>query len=113
MLHRPRERVSSVLAFNRLSFGGSLIGSIEETQEILDFCAAHGIAPQVETIPIDEINSAFDKVVAAKVRYRYVIDNATLARWRAPEGLAHEDEIEGDDQTHDRNGDGADYDRAA
>jgi len=67
---------NSVLAFERLSFGGSLIGSIAETQEILDFCAAHGIAPQVETIPLERINEAFENVVAAKVRYRYVIEHA-------------------------------------
>jgi len=67
---------NSVLAFERLSFGGSLIGSIAETQEILDFCAAHGIAPQVETIALEQINEAFENVVAAKVRYRYVIEHA-------------------------------------
>jgi uncharacterized zinc-type alcohol dehydrogenase-like protein len=66
---------NSVLAFERLSFGGSLIGSIEETQEILDFCAAEKIAPQVETISLDRINEAFENVVAGKVRYRYVIEN--------------------------------------
>jgi uncharacterized zinc-type alcohol dehydrogenase-like protein len=58
--------------------GGSLIGSVEETQEILDFCAAHKIASEVELIPIDKINEAFENVVSAKVRYRYVIDNTTL-----------------------------------
>ncbi len=68
------------LAFQRLSFGGSLIGSIEETQEVLDFCAAHKIAPRVELIPIERINEAFDKVVKGEVRYRYVIDNASLKR---------------------------------
>jgi uncharacterized zinc-type alcohol dehydrogenase-like protein len=71
---------NSVLAFNRLSFGGSLIGSIEETQEILEFCAAQGIVPEVETIPIERINEAFDDVVAAKVRYRYVIDASSLEK---------------------------------
>jgi uncharacterized zinc-type alcohol dehydrogenase-like protein len=66
------------LAFKRLSLGGSLIGSIEETQEILDFCAAHAIAPQIEVIPIQRINEAFDAVVAGNVRYRYVIDAASF-----------------------------------
>jgi uncharacterized zinc-type alcohol dehydrogenase-like protein len=71
---------ASQLAFGRRSFGGSLIGSIEETQEILDFCAAHKIASEVELIPIDKINDAFDNVVDAKVRYRYVIDGASLKK---------------------------------
>jgi uncharacterized zinc-type alcohol dehydrogenase-like protein len=68
------------LAFKRRSIGGSLIGSIEETQEILDFCAEHGIKSEVEVIPIDRINEAFDNVVAGKVRYRYVIDTASFGR---------------------------------
>jgi uncharacterized zinc-type alcohol dehydrogenase-like protein len=61
-------------AFHRVSLGGSLIGSIEETQETLDFCAANDIAPEIELIDADRINEAFDNVVACKVRYRYVID---------------------------------------
>jgi uncharacterized zinc-type alcohol dehydrogenase-like protein len=69
---------NSQLAFKRQSLGGSLIGSIEETQEILDFCAAHGIASEVELITIDRINEAFENVVNGRVRYRYVIDNASL-----------------------------------
>jgi uncharacterized zinc-type alcohol dehydrogenase-like protein len=62
------------VAFHRLSLGGSLIGSIEETQNILDFCATHGIASSVELIPIERINEAFDNVNSCKVRYRYVLD---------------------------------------
>jgi uncharacterized zinc-type alcohol dehydrogenase-like protein len=61
-------------AFHRISLGGSLIGSIEETQAILDLCAAHGIAPEIELIDADRINEAFDNIVDCKVRYRYVID---------------------------------------
>jgi hypothetical protein len=49
----------------------------EETQEILDFCAEHGIKSEVEVIPIDRINEAFDDIVAGTVRYRYVIDTAS------------------------------------
>jgi uncharacterized zinc-type alcohol dehydrogenase-like protein len=56
------------------SVGGSLIGGIEETQEVLDFCAAHGIAPEVEMIPVEDINDAFDKIKNEEVRFRYVID---------------------------------------
>ncbi|WP_068397612.1 NAD(P)-dependent alcohol dehydrogenase [Kribbia dieselivorans] len=61
-------------------FAGSNIGGIPETQEMLDFCAAHGIGAQIETISADEVTQAYDKVVAGDVRYRYVIDTATLTR---------------------------------
>jgi uncharacterized zinc-type alcohol dehydrogenase-like protein len=69
---------NSQLAFKRQSVGGSLIGSIAETQEILDFCAAHGIASDVEVVPAQKINEAFDNVVRGKARYRYVIDAASF-----------------------------------
>ena len=62
----------------RTTIAGSLIGSIAETQEVLDFCAAHDIAAEVEVIPIDKVNEAFDRVVAKEVRFRVVIDTATL-----------------------------------
>jgi uncharacterized zinc-type alcohol dehydrogenase-like protein len=67
-----------LLAAQRLSIGGSLIGSIAETQAVLDFCAEHGVAPDIEMIGIEEINHAFAKVEAGEVRFRYVIDMATL-----------------------------------
>ncbi len=60
------------------SFAGSSIGGIQETQEMLDFCAEHDIAPETELIGVDEINEAYDRVVASDVRYRFVIDIATL-----------------------------------
>ena len=63
---------------NWKSFAGSSIGGIRETQEMLDFCAEHGIAPEVEVIGIDQVNEAYDRVVASDVRYRFVIDIATL-----------------------------------
>lgn len=63
---------------NRRSFAGSSIGSIGETQEMLDFCAEHGIAPEVELIAADKINEAYERVLASDVRYRFVIDTATL-----------------------------------
>jgi alcohol dehydrogenase (NADP+) len=66
------------LSMRRVSIAGSLIGSIEETQEVLDFCAEHGIAAQVQVIDAGRVNEAFDEVVAKDVRYRYVIDAATL-----------------------------------
>ncbi|KQR93939.1 hydroxyacid dehydrogenase [Chryseobacterium sp. Leaf180] len=64
-----------VAKFNR-SVGGSLIGGIKETQEVLDFCAEHDIAPEVQMIRIEEINEAFDKIKNEEVRFRYVIDMA-------------------------------------
>ena len=65
-------------AGHRNSVGGSLIGSIAETQEVLDFCAQHNIGPEIEIIDIKDINEAFDKVEKGDVRFRYVIDCATL-----------------------------------
>ena len=62
----------------RKSLAGSLIGGIKETQEMLDFCAEHGIAPWTETISADKIDEAWDDVVESKVRYRYVIDSSTI-----------------------------------
>ena len=63
---------------NRRSFAGSSIGGIAETQEMLDFCAEHGIASDVELIAADQINEAYERVLASDVRYRFVIDTATL-----------------------------------
>ena len=62
----------------RRSFAGSNIGSIAETQEMLDFCAEHGIAPETELVAADYINEAYERVLASDVRYRFVIDIATL-----------------------------------
>ncbi|GGE94200.1 NAD(P)-dependent alcohol dehydrogenase [Sphingomonas prati] len=67
-----------VMVMHRNQLAGSLIGSIAETQEVLDFCAEHGIAPDVQVIPIQEINEAFKKVKTGDVRYRYVIDIDSL-----------------------------------
>jgi alcohol dehydrogenase (NADP+) len=63
---------------NRRSLSGTLVGNIAETQEMLDFCAEHGIAAEVEVIGADEIDKAFDRVAAGDVRYRFVVDIATL-----------------------------------
>jgi uncharacterized zinc-type alcohol dehydrogenase-like protein len=64
---------------NRRSFAGSGIGSIRETQEMLDFCAENHIAPEIELVGADYINEAYERVLASDVRYRFVIDIATLA----------------------------------
>jgi alcohol dehydrogenase (NADP+) len=63
---------------NRRSFAGSTIGSIAETQEMLDFCAEHGIVPETELIAAEQINDAYERVLSSDVRYRFVIDAATL-----------------------------------
>jgi alcohol dehydrogenase (NADP+) len=62
----------------RRSYAGSMIGGIAETQEMLDFCAAHGIGAEVEVIAADQVNEAYERVLASDVRYRFVIDTATL-----------------------------------
>ena len=63
----------------RRSFAGSMIGGIALTQEMLDFCAEHGIGAEVEVIGADQINEAYQRVLASDVRYRFVIDTSTLA----------------------------------
>ncbi len=64
---------------NRRSLAGSSIGGIRETQEMLDFCAERQIASDVEVISADQVNEAYERVLASDVRYRFVIDVATLA----------------------------------
>ncbi|KQQ92948.1 hypothetical protein ASF62_14265 [Leifsonia sp. Leaf325] len=64
---------------NRRSFAGSSIGGIRETQEMLDFCAEHGIAPETELISAGDINEAYERVLSSDVRYRFVIDAATIS----------------------------------
>lgn len=62
----------------RRSFAGSMIGGIRETQEMLDFCAEHGLGAEIEVIPAAKINDAYERVLASDVRYRFVIDASTL-----------------------------------
>jgi uncharacterized zinc-type alcohol dehydrogenase-like protein len=62
----------------RRTYAGSMIGGIAETQEMLDFCAEHGLGAEVEVIAADRINDAYERVLASDVRYRFVIDTATL-----------------------------------
>ncbi len=63
----------------RRTLSGSLIGGIAETQEMLDFCAEHGLAADIELIRADQINDAYERMLKSDVRYRFVIDMATLA----------------------------------
>ncbi|OKP65922.1 alcohol dehydrogenase [Paenibacillus sp. P3E] len=62
----------------RRSFAGSMIGGIRETQEMLDFCAEHHIAPEIEIISANQIDEAWERVLASDVRYRFVIDISTM-----------------------------------
>ncbi|MFJ9864373.1 NAD(P)-dependent alcohol dehydrogenase [Streptomyces sp. NPDC101165] len=77
----PEEPISlnlfSVIA-GRRTLAGSGIGGIRETQEMLDFCAEHGIGAEIELISAPEINEAYERVLASDVRYRFVIDTATI-----------------------------------
>ena len=67
-----------VLIFGRRSIAGSLIGGIKETQEMLDFCAEHGIVADIVMINADEIDNAYERMTRSDVKYRFVIDNATM-----------------------------------
>jgi uncharacterized zinc-type alcohol dehydrogenase-like protein len=66
------------LIFKRRTFAGSLIGGIAETQEMLDFCGNHGIVSDIEIIPIQKINEAYERMLRSDVKYRFVIDMASL-----------------------------------
>jgi len=66
------------LTAGRRSLAGSQIGGIGETQEMLDFCSQHGVACDIEVIPIQKVNEAYERVLKSDVRYRFVIDMATL-----------------------------------
>ncbi len=66
------------LLFGRKSISGSLIGGIAETQEMLDFCGQHGITADVEVIPIQDVNEAYERMLKSDVKYRFSIDMASL-----------------------------------
>jgi alcohol dehydrogenase (NADP+) len=73
----PSPSVASLIGMRR-SLAGSLIGGIEETQEMLDFCAEHGILSDIETIPMQDIETAYSRMVKGDVKYRFVVDMASL-----------------------------------
>ncbi|WP_293156285.1 MULTISPECIES: NAD(P)-dependent alcohol dehydrogenase [unclassified Microcoleus] len=75
---KPLSLNVSTLIFGRRTLGGSLIGGIKETQEMLDFCGKHNITSDIELIPIQKINEAYDRLVKSDVKYRFVIDMASL-----------------------------------
>lgn len=67
------------LIMKRRTLAGSMIGGIPQTQEMLDFCAEHGIVSDIELIRAEQINEAYERMLQGDVKYRFVIDNATLA----------------------------------
>ncbi len=77
---KPMEIHSFPLIIRRRSISGSIIGGIKETQEMLDFCADKNILSEIEIIPIQKINEAFDRTIKSDVRYRFVIDMKSLSK---------------------------------
>ena len=75
---KPLPAAAFPLIFRRRSFSGSLIGGLPETQEMLDFCGKHNITCDIEMIRMDEINTAYERMLKSDVKYRFVIDMKTL-----------------------------------
>jgi uncharacterized zinc-type alcohol dehydrogenase-like protein len=75
---KPHAVAAFSLIFKRRSLSGSLIGGIAETQEMLDFCGKHNITADVEVIPIQKVNEAYERLSHADVKYRFSIDMASL-----------------------------------
>ena len=69
---------TGAMVMGRKSVAGSLIGGIKETQQMLDFCGAHGIVSDIEIIKMEEINEAYERMLKSDVKYRFVIDMASL-----------------------------------
>ena len=75
---KPLAVSAFALIFGRRSLSGSPIGGIPQTQEMLDFCGAHEITADVEVIPIQKVNEAYERLLKADVKYRFSIDMASL-----------------------------------
>ena len=78
-LPHPSPNVGSLINWRR-QLAGSLIGGIQETQEMLDFCGEHDIVSDIEQIPIQKINEAYERMLRSDVKYRFVIDMASLPK---------------------------------
>jgi uncharacterized zinc-type alcohol dehydrogenase-like protein len=76
---KPSELMTFSLIMGRKTLAGSLIGGIKETQEMLDFCGKNNIVSEIELIPIQDINKAYERMIKSDVRYRFVIDSKSLA----------------------------------
>jgi uncharacterized zinc-type alcohol dehydrogenase-like protein len=75
--HQPKVSPFALIK-NRRSIIGSMIGSIKETQEMLDFCHEHKIFAEIETIAISQINEAYERMIKGDIKYRFVIDMSTI-----------------------------------
>jgi alcohol dehydrogenase (NADP+) len=75
---QPHELQAGAIILKRKKLAGSLIGGIKETQEMLDFCGEKNITSDVEIIPIQKIEEAYERTLKADVRYRFVIDMSSL-----------------------------------
>jgi len=75
---KPLAVSAFALLFGRRNLSGSLIGGLAETQEMLDFCGAHDITADVEVIPIQKVNEAYERMLRSDVKYRFSIDMASL-----------------------------------
>ncbi len=75
---KPEEVAAFSLIAKRRSLAGSMNGGIKETQDMLDYCAAHGIVSEVEVIKADYINEAYERTIKGDVHYRFVIDAASF-----------------------------------
>jgi alcohol dehydrogenase (NADP+) len=75
---KPAPIAAFNLIFKRRSLAGSAIGGLRETQEMLDFCGEHGIVSDIEIIPIQQIDQAYERLLKSDVKYRFVIDMASL-----------------------------------
>lgn len=82
-LPEPTPLAAAPLVMQRRRLVGSLLGGIRETQEMLDFCAERGVASDVEVMPIQQINEAYERMLKSDVRYRFVIDIASLTQPQA------------------------------
>jgi uncharacterized zinc-type alcohol dehydrogenase-like protein len=82
---KPLALSSFALIFGNRSVSGSNIGGLPETQEMLHFCGKHGLTADVEVIPMQKVNQAWERLVKADVKYRFVIDMASL-KSEAPRG---------------------------
>ena len=75
---KPLPVSAFALFFGNKTLGGSMIGGIAQTQEMLDFCGKHGITSDVEVIPIQQVNEAYERMLRGDVKYRFSIDMASL-----------------------------------
>ncbi len=77
---QPATIAAAPLIVKRRTLAGSMIGGIAETQEMLDYCAEHGITSDVEIVPIEKVNESYERMLKSDVKYRFVIDLASLAK---------------------------------